>query len=143
MAKVSNSAHEGQELGFLPPTTKIVMNADRLLTVAKAEILYLDRIGYMPPPKRNTIMVLGLPARAMLEHTAYVMQQGGYISEYDHYLASRLAYVMTGGELTAPALVNENYLLRLETEAFLPLLQQPKTQERIAYMLKTKKPLRN
>ncbi len=143
MAKVSNSAHEGQELGFLPPTTKIVMNADRLLTVAKAEILYLDRIGYMPPPKRNTIMVLGLPARAMLEHAAYVMQQGGYISEYDHYLASRLAYVMTGGELTAPALVNENYLLRLETEAFLPLLQQPKTQERIAYMLKTKKPLRN
>ncbi|MER3590065.1 MAG: 3-hydroxyacyl-CoA dehydrogenase, partial [Mastigocladus sp. ERB_26_1] len=128
---------------FLPPTTKIVMNADRLLTVAKAEVLCLDRIGYMPPPERNAVMVLGLPARAMLEHAAYVMQQGGFISEYDSYLASRLAYVMTGGELTAPALVDENYLLRLETEAFLPLLQQPKTHERIAYMLKTKKALRN
>ncbi|RCJ40255.1 3-hydroxyacyl-CoA dehydrogenase [Nostoc minutum NIES-26] len=143
MAKVSSSAHEGQELGFLSATTKIVMNADRLLTVAKEEVLCLDRIGYAPPPERNAVMVLGRPARSMLEYAAYVMQQGGYISEYDSYLASRLAYVMTGGELTAPALVDENYLAQLEREAFLPLLQQPKTQERIAYMLKTKKPLRN
>lgn len=143
MAKVSSSAYEGQELGFLPATAKIVMNSDRLLTVAKEEVLCLHRIGYAPPSERNAVMVLGRPARAMLEHAAYVMQQGGYISEYDHYLASRLAYVMTGGELTAPALVDENYLAQLEKEAFLPLLQQPKTQERIAYMLKTKKPLRN
>jgi 3-hydroxyacyl-CoA dehydrogenase len=143
MAKVSSSAHQGQELGFLSPTTKIVMNSDRLLSVAKAEVLCLDRIGYMPPAERNAIMVLGRPARAMLEHAAYVMQQAGFISEYDHYLASRLAYVMTGGELTAPALVDEEYLSKLERESFLPLLQQPKTQERFAYTLKTKKPLRN
>ncbi|MBW4561332.1 MAG: enoyl-CoA hydratase/isomerase family protein [Mojavia pulchra JT2-VF2] len=143
MAKVSSSAHEGQELGFLSPTTKIVMNADRLLAVAKEEVLCLDHIGYFPPPQRNAIMVLGRPARAMLEHAAYVMQQGGFISEYDSYLASRLAYVMTGGELTAPALVDEDYLSKLERESFLPLLQQPKTQERFAYTLKTKKPLRN
>jgi 3-hydroxyacyl-CoA dehydrogenase len=71
------------------------------------------------------------------------MQQGGYISEYDHYLASRLAYVMTGGELTKPALVDEEYLSKLERESFLPLLHQPKTQERFAHTLKTKKPLRN
>ncbi|OUL31026.1 3-hydroxyacyl-CoA dehydrogenase [Nostoc sp. RF31YmG] len=143
MAKVSSSAYEGQELGFLSPTTKIVMNADRILSVAKEEVLCLDSIGYMPPPERNAIMVLGRPARAMLEHAAYVMQQGGFISEYDHYLASRLAYVMTGGELTAPALVDEEYLSKLERESFLPLLQQPKTQERFAHTLKTKKPLRN
>ncbi|MBD2197679.1 MULTISPECIES: 3-hydroxyacyl-CoA dehydrogenase/enoyl-CoA hydratase family protein [Calothrix] len=143
MAKVSSSAYEGQELGYLSPTTKIVMNSDRLLSVAKEEVLCLDRIGYTPPTERNAIMVLGRQARAMLEHAAYVMQQGGYISEYDHYLASRLAYVMTGGELTAPALVDEDYLSKLERESFLPLLHQPKTQERFAHTLKTKKPLRN
>ncbi len=143
MAKVSNSAHEAQDLGFLPPTTKIVMNGDRRLAVAKEEVLRLEREGYAPPPERNAIMVLGCPARAMLEHAAYIFHQGGFITEYDRYLANRLAYVMTGGELSAPTLVDENYLLQLEREAFLPLLSQPKTQERIAYVLKNKKPLRN
>ena len=143
MAKVSNSAHEAQQLGFLPPTTKIVMNGDRRLAVAKEEVLRLEREGYAPPPERNAIMVLGCPGRAMLEHAAYIFHQGGFITEYDRYLANRLAYVMTGGELSAPTLVDENYLLQLEREAFLPLLSQPKTQERIAYVLKNKKPLRN
>ncbi|KOP27694.1 3-hydroxyacyl-CoA dehydrogenase [Hapalosiphon sp. MRB220] len=143
MAKVANSAYEAQELGFLSPTTTIVMDADRRLDVAKQEILCLERKGYIPPPARNAIMVLGRPARAMLEHATYTMLQGGFISEYDNYLAQRLAYVMTGGELTVPALVDENYLLQLERETFLPLLQQPKTHERIAHILKTKKPLRN
>ncbi|MBF2005327.1 MAG: enoyl-CoA hydratase/isomerase family protein [Chlorogloeopsis fritschii C42_A2020_084] len=143
MAKVSNSAYEAQELGFLSPKTKIVMNADRRLDVAKQEVLCLEKTGYTPPPNRNTIMVLGRPAQAMLEQAAYIMQQGGFISEYDRYLAENLAYVMTGGELTAPALVDEDYLLQLERERFLPLLQQSKTQERIMHMLKTKKPLRN
>ncbi|MBW4506428.1 MAG: enoyl-CoA hydratase/isomerase family protein [Scytonematopsis contorta HA4267-MV1] len=143
MAKVSGSAEEAQELGFLSPTTKIVMNADQRLAVAKEEVLCLEHMGYVPPPRRNAVMVLGSPVRAMLLHAAYVMQQGGFISEYDSYLANRLAYVMTGGELSAPALVDENYLLQLERESFLPLLQKTKTQERIAYMLRTKKPLRN
>lgn len=143
MAKVSNSAYEAQELGFLPPTAKIVMNADRRLAVAKAEILQSDRQGYAPPSERNAIMVLGRPGRAMLEHAAYILHQGGFITEYDRYLANRLAYVMTGGDISAPTLVDENYLLQLERETFLPLLSQPKTQERIAYMLKNKKPLRN
>ncbi|MBD2066353.1 enoyl-CoA hydratase/isomerase family protein [Leptolyngbya sp. FACHB-671] len=143
MAKVSSSAAEAQEIGFLPLTARIVMNGDRRLSVAKAEALHLSQIGYTPPPEQNSIMVLGQPARAALEHAAYVFQQGGFASEYDRYLAGRLAYVMTGGELSAPALVHENYLLQLERETFLPLLSQPKTQERIVHMLKTKKPLRN
>ena len=143
MAKVSNSAYEAQELGFLPSTTRIVMNADRRLFVAKAEVLHLDRLGYQPPSEQNAIQVLGAPMRAVLEHIAYLFQQGGFASEYDRYLANRLAYVMTGGEITSPALVHENYLLQLEREMFLPLLNQPKTQERIAHILKTKKPLRN
>jgi 3-hydroxyacyl-CoA dehydrogenase len=143
MAKVSSSAYEAQQIGFLPTNARILIDGDRRLSVAKAEVLHLDRVGYTPPPEKNALMVLGRPGRALLEQIAYVFQQGGFASEYDRYLANRLAYVMTGGELTAPALVHEDYLLQLEREMFVPLLSQPKTQERIAHMLKTKKPLRN
>jgi 3-hydroxyacyl-CoA dehydrogenase len=142
-AKVSSSAYEAMAMGYLPCDTRLLMNGDRRLFVAKAEVLHLDRVGYAPPPEQTAIMVLGRPARAVLEHIAYVFEQGGFASAYDRYLATELAYVMTGGDLTAPALVHEDYLLQLEREHFLPLLSQPKTQERIAHMLKTKKPLRN
>ena len=143
MAKVSNSAYEALELGLLSPQTQIVMNSDRRLYIAKQEVMRLAQEGYVPPPEGNSIMVLGRSARAMLEYAAYLMFQGGFISEYDRYLASRLAYVITGGELSVPTLVSENYLLQLEKEVFLPLLKEKKTQERIAHMLKTKKTLRN
>jgi 3-hydroxyacyl-CoA dehydrogenase len=142
-AKVSSSAYEGQALGFLPFTTQILMNGDRLLAVAKSTVLHLADSGYVPPPEMNAIQVLGRPARALLDLGAYTFEQGGYASEHDRYLANRLAYVMTGGDLTAPAFVHENYLLALERENFIPLLGLPKTQERVAHMLKTKKPLRN
>lgn len=142
MSRVSTSAAEAQQLGFLPAIARIVMNSDHRLAVAKAEVLHLDRIGYRPPAA-NPILVLGQPARAALAHTAYVFQQGGFASEYDRYLANQLADVMTGGDLSAPTFVPESYLLQLERERFVPLLSQPKTQARIAHMLKTKKPLRN
>jgi 3-hydroxyacyl-CoA dehydrogenase len=143
MAKVANSAYEAQELGFLSPQTKIVMNADRLLYVAKQEVMCLEREGYLPPPEHNAIPVLGQPGRALLEHAAYIFLQGGFCTEYDRHLANCLAYVMTGGDLSAPALVHENYLLELERKIFLPLLGERKTQERIAHILESKKPLRN
>jgi 3-hydroxyacyl-CoA dehydrogenase len=143
MAKVSNSGHEAQELGFLPTTAKVIMNGDRRLYVAKQEVIRLALEGYAPIPQRDSIMVLGQPGKAALEQAAYTFQQGGYISEYDRFLANRLAYVLTGGELTAPSLVSEDYLLQLERELFVPLLQEEKTQERIAHLLKTKRPLRN
>ncbi|MBW4551630.1 MAG: 3-hydroxyacyl-CoA dehydrogenase/enoyl-CoA hydratase family protein [Aphanocapsa sp. GSE-SYN-MK-11-07L] len=143
MAKVSSSAQQAQDWGYLPPTTQIVMNGDRRLFVAKQEVLRLDREGYTPPPDNNAITVLGHPGRAILEHAAYIFQQGGFASDYDRILANHLAYVMTGGDLSAPALVSETYLLQLERERFIPLLSQSKTQDRIAHMLRTKKPLRN
>ena len=143
MAKVANSGYEAQELGFLSPTAKIIMNSDRRLYVAKQEVIRLALEGYAPIPHRDNIMVLGQPSKAALEQAAYVFQQGGYISEYDRFLARRLAYVLTGGELSAPSLVSEDYLLQLERESFVPLLKEEKTQERIAHLLKTKKPLRN
>jgi 3-hydroxyacyl-CoA dehydrogenase len=143
MAKVANSAHEAQELGFLSPTAKVIMNSDRHLYVAKQEVIRLALEGYAPMARRDQIMVLGKPGKAALEQIAYVFQQGGYISEYDRFLANRLAYVLTGGELSAPSLVSEDYLLQLERDLFVPLLKEEKTQERIAHLLKTKKPLRN
>ncbi len=141
-ATVAGSAYEAIELGFLPANAHIVMNNDQRLYVAKEEVLCLDRAGYRPPP-HDSFWVLGQPGRAVLDHMAYTMQQGGFASDYDRFLAGRLAYVMTGGKLTVPARVSEEYLLGLEQEVFLPLLQQKKTQERIVHLLKTKKPLRN
>lgn len=141
-ATVSGSAHEGIELGFLPPDTKIVMNGDRRLYVAKQEVLCLHKLGYVPPAK-DPIPVLGSPARAVLENMIYAMKEGGYATAYDQMLARRIAYVLTGGELTTMAWVDDDYLLKLEGENFMPLIDEPKTKERIMHMLKTKKPLRN
>ncbi len=143
MAKVAGSAYEAQDWGYLPPTAKIIMNGDRRLYVAKEEVLRLDHEGYAPSPKRNAIKVLGKPARAMFETAAYLMHKSGYISDYDCFLAKRLAYVITGGDLSAPELVSDDYLLGLERKMFLPLFGEKKTQERIMHTLKTKKPLRN
>lgn len=143
MAKVSSSAQEAQQIGYLLPTTRIVMNSDYLLYVAKEEVLRLAYQGYRPLPQRYDIWALGQPGRAVLEHMAYVLEQGGFASEYDRYLANRLAFVMTGGNLSAPARVSADYLLRLERQNFVPLLKNLKTQARMAHLLKYKKPLRN
>jgi len=143
MAKVSGSAQEAQEMGYLMPTAKIIMNSDYRLHMAKEEVLRLAYQGYQPLPERRDIWVLGQPGRAVLEHMAYVLEQGGFASEYDRYLANRLAFVMTGGNLSAPARVSADYLLQLERENFVPLLENLKTQARMAHLLKYKKPLRN
>ena len=143
MAKVSESAHQAMEMGFLPEHTRIVMHRDRKLYVAKEEVIRLSNQGYAPPPERNAIKVLGEPGRAHFEVTAYNMVQGKFISEYDAFLAGKLAWVMTGGNLTSSAIVHEDYLMELEREAFLSLLGEEKTQARIESILTTNKPLRN
>jgi 3-hydroxyacyl-CoA dehydrogenase len=143
MAKVSTSAYEAQELGFLPSNTTIAIDGERRIDLAKQKVLSLDYAGYAPPPEARNIVVLGRAGRAMLQYAADVFHQGRYISDYDLYLANRLAYVMTGGELSVPSVVSEEYLLQLEKENFIPLLRQEKTRARIAHLLQTKKPLRN
>ncbi|MEL6491072.1 MAG: 3-hydroxyacyl-CoA dehydrogenase NAD-binding domain-containing protein [Cyanobacteria bacterium J06621_3] len=143
LGKVSSSAEEAQQFGYLLPTARIIMNSDRRLQVAKEEVLRLSNQGYHPLPEHHDIWVLGQPGRAVLDHMAYVLEQGGFASQYDRYLANKLAYVMTGGELSAPARVSADYLLRLERENFVPLLQSEKTQARMAHLLRYKKPLRN
>ncbi len=142
-AKVATSAHEAVEIGYLDSSARIIMNAQRRLFAAREEALRLSRQGYAPPPVADSIYVLGRPGRSALEIAVRSMLQAGYASEYDRFLASKLAYVMTGGELTGPALVHEDYLLELEREVMLSLFGQRKTQERIKHILTTNKPLRN
>ena len=143
MAAVSTSAPHAQRLGFLMPDARIVMNDERRIHVAREEVIRLSREGYLPPPTAKQITVLGRPTAAAFAVSIQQYLEGHFISEYDAYLANRLAYVMSGGDLTGPQEVPEKYLLELERQVFLDLLQQNKTRDRIEYMLKTKKPLRN
>ncbi|MGK7909716.1 MAG: 3-hydroxyacyl-CoA dehydrogenase/enoyl-CoA hydratase family protein [Synechococcus sp.] len=142
-ATVSNSAAEAIELGFLPTDAVVVMNGDRCLYVAKQEVMRLANEGYIPPAKNHNLWLMGSSARALMEHAAYTMHEAGFASDYDRVLANKLAFAMTGGDLSTPTLVDEQYLLDLERQAFVPLLAEPKTQERMAYLLRHKKPLRN
>jgi len=144
MAKVALSAAEAKAFGYLPPHAAIVVNADRRVFVAKQEVIRLDEEGYTPPPYRNAIYVLGPDARAAFASMAYNMREGRFITEYEEYLANRLAFVMTGGDLvTGPSYLTEDQLLDLEREVFVELAQQAKTQERMWHILKHRKPLRN
>jgi 3-hydroxyacyl-CoA dehydrogenase len=118
------------------------MNPNRLIGDAKELALNLAR-DYRPGAPRTDIKVGGESAFALLKLGAWTMQQSGYISDYDVVVAEKLANVLTGGRLTGEPLVSEQYLLDLEREAFLSLCGNPKTQERMQYMLKTGKPLRN
>ena len=143
MAKVATSAMQARDMHLVDENAIVVMNDARRFAVAKQEVLRLSEQGYLPPPVRSAIPVLGAPGRAQFEIALYQFEQGNYVSEYDKYLGSRLAYVMTGGDLTAPAEVHEDYLLELEREVFLSLLGEEKTMARIQSILTTNKPLRN
>ncbi len=142
-AKITNSAYEAQNIGFLSHDARIIIDAERRFYIAKQEVIRLYNEGFAPPPIRSSIMVLGNSAKARLEQNAYNWWQGGYMSAYDYHLIERLAYVLTGGDISEPTLVHENYLLKLERETFISLLAEVKTQERISYMLTHKSPLRN
>ena len=143
MAEVAESASQAVEKGFLPEHTRIVMNEDRRLHVAKQEVLRLSEEGYLPPPVMNTIRVLGDKTLATFKVALHQYREGGYISAYDEFLATKLGYVLCGGALSSPQDVHEDYLIDLEREVFLSLLGEKKTQERVEHILKHNKPLRN
>jgi 3-hydroxyacyl-CoA dehydrogenase len=142
MAKVSTSAEEGRKLGFLRSTDKISANVDHLLYDAKQMVLAILQEGFRPPRPR-LIPVAGDGGRAAILYMANTLRQGGYISEYDEFIAGKLAYILTGGNVLSGALVTEQHMLDIEREAFLSLCGEKKTQDRISHMLKTNKPLRN
>ncbi len=144
MAKVSTSAYEAFDLGILQKgKDTVVVNRDRQIATAKAHAKLMADAGYTQPVKRKDVKVLGKQALGMFLVGTDAMQASNYISEHDHKIANKLAYVMAGGDLSEPTLVTEQYLLDLEREAFLSLCTERKTLERIQHMLKTGKPLRN
>ncbi len=142
MAKVSSSAEDGKKLGLLDRADSVSMNPERLIGDAKQLALSLVP-RYAPGVPRTDIKVSGEAGFALLKLGAWSMRQGHFISDHDVVIAEKLGNVLTGGRLTGEQAVSEQYLLDLEREAFLSLCGMPKTQERMGYMLKTGKPLRN
>jgi 3-hydroxyacyl-CoA dehydrogenase len=141
MATTSTSALEARALGFLRPVAdRITMNRDRLIADAKARVLDLARDYVAPQPR--TITALGKEAFGNLLYAGWAMKEGGQITDHEVRIARELAYVLCGGD-GPPRVVSEQDVLDLEREAFLRLLGTKETQERIAYTLKTGKPLRN
>ena len=143
MGKVSTSAVEAKELGLLRGGDVVAFNAFELLHIAKAQARGLAERGYRPPLPARRIRVAGDVGIATFRMLLVNMLEGRFISDYDNEIATRIATVLCGGEIDRGALVDEEWLLKLERKHFVELAQQPKTQERIAHMLKTGKPLRN
>jgi len=142
-AKVSASGADAQRLGYLSATDAITMNRERLLSDAKATALTRVREGYQPPPPRTAIPVGGETVLAPLKLGVHLAWKAGRISDYDALIGRKLATIVAGGELPHKTTVSEQALLDLEREAFLSLVAERRTQERIQHMLKTGKPLRN
>ncbi|MBS0229780.1 MAG: 3-hydroxyacyl-CoA dehydrogenase/enoyl-CoA hydratase family protein [Proteobacteria bacterium] len=143
MAKVSTSARNAQELGLMRAGDKVVFNAFELLHIAKAEARGMAEAGYRPPLPARAIPVAGDVGIATFKMLLVNMLEGRFISPYDYEIAERIATILCGGNLDRGALVDEDWLLKLERQHFVELAQQEKTQARIAHMLKTGKPLRN
>ena len=143
MAKASTSAAEARALGLLSPADRITMNRERLLLDAKTAAAALAESGYAAPQPRAKIAAPGIAALGALETGIFLTGEAGFASEHDQKVARWAAYILAGGRITPGTLVSEQYLLDLEREAFLSLCGERKSQERIAYTLKTGKPLRN
>ena len=142
-AKTSASAADAQRLGYLRDVDAVTMNRERLIADAKARALQRVRDGYQPPPRRMAIPVGGDSVSAALKLGVHLAWRGGRISDHDALIGRKLATIMCGGALRHATTVTEQHLLDLEREAFLSLIAERKTQERIQFTLKTGKPLRN
>jgi 3-hydroxyacyl-CoA dehydrogenase len=142
-ARVSTSAYEAQEIGFIRPTDGYTLNRSRLLADAKQKAIQLADSGYTQKSQRTDIKVQGKTGLAMFEAGVMGMKYGNYISDHDVKIARKISWVMNGGDLSAPSLVSEKYLLDLERECFLSLCGEQKTLERIHSILFKGKPLRN
>lgn len=143
MAKVSKSALEAQEMGYLLPSDTIVFNVYELLHVAKSQAQALAQAGYRPPLAGADITAAGRSVQATMQSIIVNMRDGGFISHYDGELATRVANILTGGGVEAGVMLDEAWLLKLERQHFIEALGNPKTQERIMGMLSTGKPVRN
>ncbi|HEX9886057.1 MAG TPA: 3-hydroxyacyl-CoA dehydrogenase NAD-binding domain-containing protein [Longimicrobiales bacterium] len=143
MAKVATSGHEAREMGYLRGTDRVSVNRDRLLHDARTLVLSLADAGYRPPLPRTDIRVVGEPGLAALRIGLDQMERAGWISAFDKVVGDRLAWVLSGGDVSPSSRVSEAYLLELEKEAFMYLCHEPLTLDRMEHILKTGKPLRN
>jgi 3-hydroxyacyl-CoA dehydrogenase len=143
MGEVSKSAEMAREMGYLRASDRIVMNRFELLHVAREEARALNATAYRPPLAMRQIAVAGRTGIATLTAAMVNMKEGGFISEHDYTIGCRIAETLCGGDVDAGTLVDEQWLLDLERRNFMELLATFKTQDRIEYMLKNSKPLRN
>ncbi|OWT63847.1 3-hydroxyacyl-CoA dehydrogenase/enoyl-CoA hydratase family protein [Candidimonas nitroreducens] len=141
-AQVSRSAPDAQHIGYLLPSDTVVMNRYELLYVAVRQAHAMAESGWHAPLPRP-FPVAGRDGIATLKAQLLNMKVGGYISDYDFQVAEQVAHVLCGGDVDPGSLVDEAWIMHLERRAFLSLLAQPKTQERITGLLKTGKPVRN
>jgi 3-hydroxyacyl-CoA dehydrogenase len=141
-AKVATSAMEAMELGYIRKSEKINMSRDQQIYEAKQIALSLVMAGYKPP-RPALIPVMGENLRGFAEGVLMNMRYGKYISDYDLFVSRKVAYVLSGGDCAEGTYVSEQEILDLEREAFLSLMGQTKTHERIMHMLTKGKPLRN
>lgn len=142
LAKVATSAAEAREMGFLTKCDRIVVNQDQLLAEAKREARHMADAGYRPP-KPAKIYAAGRDLLSAMQTQIYMLEDAGYATGHDAFIANKVAWILSGGDLSAPTWVDEQYILDLEREAITALIQHPKTIERIFHMLSTGKPLRN
>jgi 3-hydroxyacyl-CoA dehydrogenase len=142
MAKVSMSAAQAVDNGYLGMADRIVFNRDTLIGEAKKEVLKMVDDAYAPPRKKP-LRVMGKPGQGMVNAEIFNMLNGKFMSEYDAFLARRIAFVMSGGDVNKNSEVDEDTILKLERDAFVDFCREEKTIARIDHMLKTGKPLRN
>lgn len=142
MGKVSSSAHDAMKIGLIRKSDQVVMSKDYLIDEVKRTVLYLAESGFRPLQKKE-IRVLGTTGRAAIQYDLDFLLRGGFVSEYDAYLANKVAYILTGGNVPNGAMLTEEQILELEKEVFVSLCGEEKTQQRIEYMLRNGKPLRN
>lgn len=141
-AQVATSAEEARQFGILGPADRVVINREHLLTEAKKEALHMVASGYKPPAP-EPIFAAGRDMLGAARIAAWSFAEGKFITEHDLVIAQKLAYVLSGGGLSKPGWVSEQYILDLEREAFLSLCGEEKTQARMWSLLNTGKPLRN
>lgn len=142
MAQVASSATEAMQMGYLKSTDLCVMHTNEVLHVALAKIKLMQEANYLPPIAKR-FKIAGIEGHARLQAGLVNWLEGGFISQHDYTLANELAFVLCGGNLNQGTLVDEQWMLKLEREAFIKLAKTELTQARIQHLLETGKPLRN
>ena len=142
-AKIATSADEAKHLGYLKKDDTIVLNRDHLIQTAKDKALELAD-GYEPPTYRDDLKLPGAGGRTAMSMALKGFKMQGKISDHDLKIGEKLAYVLTGGDKAGlTKSVDEQYILDIEREAVISLCGEKLTQDRISFMLKNGKPLRN